>query len=254
MAAAKAGGIIANSTNQKDFFLENIEIQNSLLRLALKKKIKRTIYLGTSCIYPKFSKTPIKENSLLTGKLEKTNQCYAIAKIAGIKLCETLYEDHNLNIICLMPTNVYGFNDNFDKLNGHVIPAMITKFIDAKKNKSKKIKLLGTGKPIREFIHSDDLAEAIIKCLNVSNFQILNKFKSKLPIINVGTGETISILNLSKLIAKIINSKGKIFFDKNFPDGTYKKDLNSSKINSLGWRPKIKLYEGLREMIKKKFS
>ncbi len=133
MAAARAGGIMANSTNQKDFFLENIEIQNSLLQLALKKKIKRTIYLGTSCIYPKFSKTPIKEDSLLTGKLEKTNQCYAIAKIAGIKFCETLHEDHNLDIICLMPTNVYGVNDNFDKFNGHVIPAMISKFVEAKK-------------------------------------------------------------------------------------------------------------------------
>ena len=249
MAAAKAGGIIANSTNQKDFFLENIEIQNSLLNLALKKKIKRTIYLGTSCIYPKFAKTPIQEDSLLTGKLEKTNQCYAIAKIAGIKFSETLYEDHKLDIIGLMPTNVYGLNDNFDKVNGHVIPAMITKFVEAKKKKLKKIELLGTGKPIREFIHSDDLAEAIVKCLNTPNYKILNKFKSKFPLINVGTGEFISILNLSKLIAKYINFKGKILFNKNFPDGTFKKNLNSSKIYNLGWRPKIKLKDGLKEVI-----
>ena len=137
MSAARAGGIIANSTNQKDFFLENIEIQNSLLKLALMKKIKRTIFLGTSCIYPKFAKTPIKEESLLTGKLEKTNQCYAIAKIAGIKLCETLYEDHKLDIVCLMPTNVYGENDNFNKTKGHVIPAMIKKFEEAKHKKKK---------------------------------------------------------------------------------------------------------------------
>ena len=129
MAAARAGGIMANSSNQKDFFLQNIEIQNSLLKLALQKKIKRTIFLGTSCIYPKLSKTPIKEDSLLSGKLEKTNQCYAIAKIAGIKLSEALFEDYKLDIICLMPTNVYGVNDNFDKFNGHVIPAMISKFI-----------------------------------------------------------------------------------------------------------------------------
>ena len=133
MAAARAGGIMANSSNQKDFFLQNIEIQNSLLKLALEKKIKRTIFLGTSCIYPKFSKTPIKEDSLLSGKLEKTNQCYAIAKIAGIKLSEALFEDYELDIMCLMPTNVYGINDNFDQFNGHVIPAMITKFIQAKK-------------------------------------------------------------------------------------------------------------------------
>ena len=249
MAAAKAGGIIANSTNQKDFFLENIEIQNSLLNLALKKKIKRTIYLGTSCIYPKFAKTPIQEDSLLTGKLEKTNQCYAIAKIAGIKFSETLYEDHKLDIIGLMPTNVYGLNDNFDKVNGHVIPAMITKFVEAKTKKLKQIKLLGTGKPIREFIHSDDLAEAIVKCLNTPNYKIRNKFKSKFPLINVGTGEFISILNLSKLIAKYINFKGKILFNKNFPDGTFKKNLNSSKIYNLGWRPKIKLKDGLKEVI-----
>lgn len=249
MAAAKAGGIIANSTNQKDFFLENIEIQNSLLNLALKKKIKRTIYLGTSCIYPKFAKTPIQEDSLLTGKLEKTNQCYAIAKIAGIKFSETLYEDHKLDIIGLMPTNVYGLNDNFDKVNGHVIPAMITKFVEAKTKKLKQIKLLGTGKPIREFIHSDDLAEAIVKCLNTPNYKIRNKFKSKFPLINVGTGEFISILNLSKLVAKYVNFKGKILFNKNFPDGTFKKNLNSSKIYNLGWRPKIKLKDGLKEVI-----
>ena len=253
MAAAKAGGIIANSRNQKDFFIENIEIQNSLLKLALKKKIKRTIFLGTSCIYPKYSKTPIVEDSLLTGKLEKTNQCYAIAKIAGIKLCETLYEDHNLEIVCLMPTNVYGINDNFDKLNGHVIPAMISKFIDARKKKSKLIKLLGTGRPIREFIYSDDLAEAIIKCLIISNNKFRRKFKSKLPMINVGTGESISILKLSKLIAKLVNFRGKIMFDKNFPDGTYKKNLNSKNIYNLGWRPKVKLHEGLKKVIKNKF-
>ena len=253
MAAARAGGIMANSNNQKDFFLENIEIQNSLLKLSLKKKIKRTIYLGTSCIYPKFSKTPIKENSLLTGKLEKTNQCYAIAKIAGIKLCEALYEDNNLDIICLMPTNVYGVNDNFDKINGHVIPAMISKFIEAKKKKSKFIKLLGTGRPIREFIHSDDLAGAIIKCLRVSNSQFKKKFKSKLPIINVGTGETISISNLSKLIAKFVNFKGKIIFDRKFPDGTYKKNLDSKNIFNLGWRPNIKLQEGLKKVIQNRF-
>ena len=179
MAAARAGGIIANSSNQRDFFFDNIEIQNSLLKLAQKKKIKRTIFLGTSCIYPKFSKTPIKEEYLLTGSLEKTNQCYAIAKIAGIKLCEALYEDHDLDIICLMPTNVYGKNDKFDKINGHVIPAMISKFEDAKKKKLRSVKLLGTGRPLREFIHSDDLAVAIFqslkfKRLNLKKFSKIN--------------------------------------------------------------------------------
>ena len=254
MAAARAGGIIANSTNQKDFFIENVEIQNSLLQLALDKKIKRTIYLGTSCIYPKFAKNPISENSLLTGELEKTNQCYAIAKISGIKLSEALFQDYKLNIVCLMPTNVYGNNDNFDKINGHVIPAMVSKFIDAKKKSKKIVKLLGTGKPIREFIHSDDLAEAILKCLNVSSKKMNKIFRGKLPILNVGTGENIKIINLAKIISKFLNYRGIIRFDKRFPDGTYKKNLNSTIIKKLGWRPRISLKNGLKEVILKQFN
>ena len=251
MAAARAGGIIANSTNQKDFFIENVEIQNSLLQLALDKKVKRTIYLGTSCIYPKFAKNPISESSLLTGELEKTNQCYAIAKISGIKLSEALFEDYKLNIICIMPTNVYGNNDNFDKINGHVIPAMISKFIEAKKKSKKIVNLLGTGKPIREFIHSDDLAEAILKCLNVSSKKIDKIFKGKLPILNIGTGENIKIINLAKMISKFSNFSGKIKFDKRFPDGTYKKNLNSQIIKKLGWKPRINLKNGIKEVILK---
>ena len=249
MAAARAGGIIANNTNQKDFFLENIEIQNTLLKLALIKKIKRTIYLGTSCIYPKFSKVPIKENSLLTGILEKTNQCYAIAKIAGIKLCEALFEDHKLDIVCLMPTNVYGDNDNFNKVNGHVIPAVISKIEEAKKSNKKKVQLLGTGKPLREFIHAEDLADSIIRCLKLRPSILKKIFKLQLPIINVGTNEEISIKGLSKLIAKFVKFKGKIVFDKKSPDGTYRKGLNSSIIRKLGWYPKIKLTEGLKKVI-----
>ena len=254
MAAARAGGIIANSTNQKDFFIENVEIQNSLLQLALDKKVKRTIYLGTSCIYPKFAKNPISESSLLTGELEKTNQCYAIAKISGIKLSEALFEDYKLNIICIMPTNVYGNNDNFDKINGHVIPAMISKFIEAKKKSKKIVNLLGTGKPIREFIHSDDLAEAILKCLNVSSKKIDKIFKGKLPILNIGTGENIKIINLAKMISKFSNFSGIIKFDKRFPDGTYKKNLNSKIIKKLGWKPRINLKNGLKEVILKQFN
>ena len=254
MAAAKAGGIMANSLNQKDFFLENIEIQNSLLRLALEKKIKKTVFLGTSCIYPKHSNVPIKEKSLLTGKLEKTNQCYAIAKIAGIKLSEALFEDHNVNIICLMPTNVYGVNDNFDQLNGHVIPAMISKFIEVKRKGLDKIILLGSGKPIREFIHSDDLAEAVITCLKVSKKRYKKIFKTEMPIINVGTKDNISIFNLAKMISKIIDFRGKIIFDTKFPDGTFRKDLDSSKILKLGWKPKIKLAKGLKQVIKYRYT
>jgi len=254
MAAARAGGIMANLNNQKDFLIENIEIQNSLLQLALKKKIKRTIFLGTSCIYPKVSKIPIKEKYLLSGKLEKTNQCYAIAKIAGIKLCETLYEDHNIDIVCLMPTNVYGHNDNFNQDTGHVIPAMISKIHEAKINNKKKIKLLGTGRPMREFIYSDDLADSIFLCLNLSKINLKKKFNNKLPILNVGTSDELSIKNLSKLISKLIGYKGLIKFDKNFPDGTYRKKLDSKKINSLGWYPKIKLKAGLKKVIEKRIS
>lgn len=254
MSAARAGGIIANSQNQKDFFLDNIEIQNSLLKLALNKKIKRTIYLGTSCIYPKFSKTPIKEQSLLTGPLEKTNQCYAIAKISGIKLCEALYEDFNLDLICLMPTNVYGHKDTFDKINGHVIPAMITKVEQAKKNKKKKLELLGTGKPLREFIHADDLASAILFSLQINKKKLKKIFNNELPLINIGTNDEISIKNLSQLIAKYSNYYGKIIFDKKSPDGTFRKNLDTTIIKKLGWMPKIKLEKGLKEVIENRKS
>ena len=186
---------------------------------------------------------------MLTGILEKTNQSYAIAKISGIKLSEALYEDHNVDIVCLMPTNVYGQNDNFDRVNGHVIPAMISKIELAKKKNSKEVRLLGTGKPLREFIHSDDLAEAIYICLCLKKKALKKKFKSKMTILNVGTNQIISIKNLSKLIVKYINFKGKIVFDKNYPDGTYKKNLDSSKINYFGWYPNIDFKEGLKKVI-----
>ncbi len=247
MAAARAGGILANQTYQKNFFLENIEIQNNLLKLALEKKIKRTIFLGTSCIYPKYAKNPIKEDYLLTGKLESTNQCYAIAKIAGIKFSEALYNDHNLDIVCLMPTNIYGINDNYDKFSGHVIPAMISKFYEAKIKKKKSVRLLGTGKPIREFLFADDLAEAIHIILKASKKKISKACSNKFPLINVGSGSRLSIKELAKMIAKISNFKGKIFFDKKFPDGTPKKNLNSKIIYSLGWRPKIEILNGLKK-------
>ena len=249
MAAAKAGGILANSRFQKDFFLENIEIQNSLLKLALEKKIKRTIYLGTSCIYPKFSKNPIKEESLLSGQLEKTNECYAIAKIAGIKLSEALYQNHNLDIVCLMPTNIYGINDNYDQFSGHVIPAMINKISNAKRLKKKTIKLLGTGKPIREFLFADDLAKSVILVLKRSKKQISEACKNKFPLINVGSGTSLSIKELSKKIAKLLNYKCKIIFDSKYPDGTMKKNLNSQIVRSIGWKPNTSLDEGLRQSI-----
>jgi GDP-L-fucose synthase len=249
MAAARAGGILANEQYQKNFFFENIEIQNALLKLSLEKKVKRVVFLGTSCIYPKFSKTPIKESYLMTGKLEKTNECYAIAKIAGIKLCEALYNLHNLDIVALMPTNIYGINDNFNKETGHVIPAMISKFLEAKKNNKNKIFLWGSGNPEREFLHAEDLASAIIKILSISKKVLYIKSGKKFPLINVGSNEIVTIKKLSEMIKKITNFKGKIIFDKKFPDGTLKKNLNSKIMKDLGWKPKIKLSSGLKVVI-----
>ena len=249
MAAAKAGGILANSTFQKDFFLENIEIQNNLLKLALKKKVKRVIFLGTSCIYPKLAKNPISESSLLTGELEKTNQCYAIAKIAGIKLSEALYNDQNLDVVCLMPTNIYGVNDNFDPFSAHVIPAMINKIHTAKKNSKKSLRLLGTGKPVREFLYADDLAAAIYKICKTSKKKLYKFCGNKFPIINVGSGKSLTIKDLSKKIAKILNYRGKIYFDKRFPDGTIRKNLDNKIINSLNWYAKTSLDDGLKRSI-----
>tara|TARA_B100001057_G_C22869059_1_gene957909 strand:+ start:560 stop:1519 length:960 start_codon:yes stop_codon:yes gene_type:complete len=249
MAAAKAGGILANSKYQKDFFLENIEIQNNLLKLALLKKVKRVIFLGTSCIYPKFAKNPINESDLLSGELEKTNQSYAIAKIAGIKFSEALYNDHNLDVVCLMPTNIYGINDNFDKFSGHVIPAMINKIYNAKLRNKKSLQLLGTGKPIREFLYVDDLASAIYQILKLSKKKISKKTKNGFPLINVGSGSSLSIKSLSKKIADIIGYKGKIIFDSKYPDGTLKKNLNNKIIFSLGWKPTISLNDGLKRSI-----
>lgn len=249
MAAARAGGILANNLFQKDFFFQNIEIQNSLLKLALKKNVKKVIFLGTSCIYPKYAKNPITEDKLLTGNLEKTNQCYAIAKIAGIKLCEALFNDHNLDIVCLMPTNIYGINDNFDRNYGHVIPAMIEKFLYAKKKKLKKVILFGTGKPIREFLFSEDLASAIVKIICTPQKKILRITKNKFPIFNVGSNESLSIKKLSELIKKLTDYKGQIYFDKNYPDGTFKKNLDSSKMRKLNWKPKVNLSSGLKAVI-----
>ena len=249
IAAARAGGILANNSFQKDFFFQNIEIQNSLLKIAFMKKVKKVVFLGTSCIYPKYAKNPITEDRLLTGSLEKTNQCYAIAKIAGIKLCEALFYDHSLDVVCLMPTNIYGIKDNFDKNYGHVIPAMIEKFLYAKKNNLKKVVLFGTGKPIREFLYSDDLARAIVKIIMSPKKKILHVTNNKFPIINVGSGESVTIKKLSELIKKLTDYKGNVFFDKKYPDGTFKKNLDSNKIRKLDWKPKVNLLSGLTKVI-----
>ena len=248
MCAAKVGGILENKNYQLDFLLDNTEIQNNILLLAKKFKVKRVIFLGSSCIYPKNSKIPIKEDYIMTGKLEKTNEAYAMSKLYGIKLSSILYEEFNQDIVCLMPTNLYGIEDNFDIKSSHVIPGLITKFLNSKKNKT-NIKVWGTGKTIREFMYDDDLAKAIFKALITPKSKLVKIFKNKLPIINVGTGEYISIFQLAKKIKKIVKFKGKILFDKNFPDGTLIKNLDSSKIRKLKWRPKIRLNTGLKKVI-----
>ncbi len=248
ICAAKVGGILENKNYQLDFLLDNTEIQNNILLSAKKFKIKRVIFLGSSCIYPKNSKIPIKEDYIMTGKLEKTNEAYAMSKLYGIKLSSILYEEFNQDIVCLMPTNLYGIKDNFDIKSSHVIPGLITKFLNAKKNKT-NVKVWGTGKAIREFMYVDDLADAIFKTLITPKIKFTKTFKEKLPIINVGTGEYVSILQLAKKIKKILRFKGKILFDKNFPDGTKIKNLDSSKIRKLKWKPKIKLNSGLKKVI-----
>ena len=248
ICAAKVGGILKNKNYPLEFLLDNFLIEKNLLMVAKKYNIKRTIFLGSSCIYPKKSKTPIKESYLMSGKLEKTNESYALAKIMGIRLSEILYEKYKKDIICLMPTNLYGKNDNFDISSSHVIPGLISKFLNAKKKKL-NVEVWGSGRPSREFLHVDDLANAIFTILKVDKKKINKIFKGKLPIINIGSGDSITIKRLTLLIKKITNYKGKILFNKNYPDGTMNKDLDSTLIKKLKWKAKIKLAVGLREII-----
>ena len=245
ICAARAGGILANSRHPVEFFNENILIQNSLLNAALKFKLKRTIFLGTSCIYPNQAKTPIHEDTLLSDKLHPSNEAYAIAKIAGIKLCNALYNQYKLDIVALMPTNVYGVNDRYSEEMSHVIPAMILKFLKAKKKNKKIIELWGDGSPKREFIFSDDLAEAIYTVATTKKNKLFKICGNKFPIINIGTRNIYSIKSLANIIKDKINFKGKIFFNKNYPNGVAKKDLNIDRMKKLGWKPNFSLNEGL---------
>jgi GDP-L-fucose synthase len=250
ICAALAGGILANSKHPVEFLNENINIQNSLLNAALKLKLKRTIFLGTSCIYPVNAKTPIKEDQLLTGKLHNSNEGYAIAKIAGIKLSESLYKEYNLDVVALMPTNVYGINDKYSERDSHVIPALILKFLKAKKENKKQVEIWGDGNPKREFIFSDDLAEAIYVVLKASKKKLYKLCNNNFPIINIGTSDIYSIKQLANIIMNKIQYKGKIFFNKKYPNGVMKKNINISRIIKLGWKPKINLSKGLDIVLK----
>ena len=238
LAAAKVGGIMANSTFKADFIYDNLMIQNNIIHSSFKFGVNKLLFLGSSCIYPKMSPHPIKEEYLLSGYLESSNEPYAIAKIAGLKLCEYFREQYQSNFISLMPTNLYGFNDNFDLNNSHVLPALIRKFHEAKINNSDHVELWGTGTPLREFLFVDDLAEA---CL----FMMIN-YNESMPL-NIGTGKDLSILDLAETIKDIVGFSGSVKWDSSKPDGTPRKLLDVSKVNSLGWQAKTKLGEGIKK-------
>tara|TARA_Y100001933_G_scaffold256914_1_gene302323 strand:+ start:458 stop:1462 length:1005 start_codon:yes stop_codon:yes gene_type:complete len=250
IAAAKVGGIYANSEEPFDFILQNLKIQTNIIELSWINNVKKLLFLGSSCIYPKYSPQPINENHLLKNSLEQTNEFYAIAKIAGIKLCQSLMIQHQFNAICLMPSNLYGPGDNYNLLNSHVIPALIRKFHDAKLNDLKKVICWGDGSPLREFLFVDDLAKACVFLLN--NWNPVNDLsqdeirKESSCIINVGTNDEIKIKDLAKQIAFNVGFKGEIIWDKSKPNGTPRKKLDNSKINNLGWLAKTNLNQGLR--------
>ena len=237
LCAARVGGIAANDQFNHEFLIQNIEIQNNVIYGSHIANIKNLLFLGSSCIYPKFSKQPIKEDSLLTGPLEPTNEWYAIAKIAGLKLCKAYGIQYKKNFISAMPTNLYGPRDNFDVKSGHVLPGLINKIHTAVKQNKKNVTIWGTGKPKREFLFVDDLADALV---------FLMKKYNKNEHINIGSGEEVSILNLAETIAKVIGFRGKFVFDKSKPNGTPRKFINSKQINSLGWKSKTNLLDGIK--------
>ncbi len=239
LAAAKVGGIVANNTYRADFIYENLIIQTNVIHSSYQSGVKKLMFLGSSCIYPKNAPQPLKEEYLLTGLLEPTNEPYAIAKIAGIKMCEAYRDQYGCNFISVMPTNLYGPNDNYDLNNSHVLPALLRKFIEAKNNGDNSVTLWGNGTPLREFLHVDDLANA---CL------FLMKSYNEKEILNIGVGEDISILDLAKLIKSITGFEGEIILDRSKPDGTPRKLMDVSNLNNLGWKAKIDLYEGIKKV------
>ena len=237
LAAAKVGGILANNTYKASFMYDNLSIQNNVIHAAYKYHVKKLLFLGSSCIYPKFADQPIIEESLLTSELEPTNEPYAIAKIAGLKMCQFYREQHNCNFISLMPANLYGPNDNFDLKNSHVLPALLRKFHEAKINKKSSVTLWGTGNPLREFLHVNDLAKACI--------HFMLTYNEKSPV-NIGTGKDISIHELASEIKKIVGFEGEIVWDKNKPDGTPRKLMDVTKAKQSGWESSITLLDGIR--------
>ena len=250
MCAARVGGIHANSKYSADFIYENLQIQNNCIYAAYKTNVKKILYLGSTCIYPKKSKIPIKESYLLSGKLEETNQAYAIAKIAGLKMCESFNNQYNTDFRAVMPTNLYGPNDNYDDLNSHVLAALIKKIQYAKINNKNKIVIWGNGLAKREFLHTSDFARACIKIMNISKKKYFDLTGKTDQFINIGYGKDISIKDLTKLICNIMKYSGKIKYDKSKPNGTYRKLIDSSKIRKINWSPNISLEEGIKSVLK----
>jgi GDP-L-fucose synthase len=236
LAAAKVGGIVANNTYRADFLYENLAIQNNVIHQAYLQGAKKLLFLGSSCIYPKFAPQPLKEDYLLTGLLEPTNEPYAIAKIAGIKLCDAYRDQYGCNFISVMPTNLYGYNDNYHPENSHVLPALIRKFHEAKTSGAASVIVWGTGSPLREFLFADDLADACYFLMQEYN---------EAGLVNIGTGHDLSIKDLALLIKEVVGFTGDLVFDTSKPDGTPRKLLDVSKLHTLGWKHRIALQEGL---------
>jgi GDP-L-fucose synthase len=240
LAAAKVGGILANNVYRGDFLYENLMIQNNVIHSAHQNEVTKLMFLGSSCIYPKLAPQPLKEDYLLTGELEPTNEPYAIAKIAGIKLCDAYREQFGCNYISVMPTNLYGPNDNYDLNNSHVLPALIRKVITAKKNGASNVTIWGTGTPKREFLYVDDLADACFYLMETYN---------EPGLLNIGVGTDVSILELAQLVAKTVGYEGEILTDPSKPDGTPRKLMDVSKLTAKGWEAKISLEEGIAKVV-----
>ena len=252
LAAAKVGGIVANNTYRADFIYENMQIQNNVIHQSYVHGVKKLLFLGSTCIYPKNAPQPMNEDSLLTSELEYTNEPYAIAKIAGIKMCESYNLQYGTNFISVMPTNLYGPNDNFDLETSHVLPALIRKIHEAKLNRDKEVEIWGSGKPRREFLYSEDMADACVFLMENVDFKDLIDDKKEIrnTHINIGTGEDISIQELAELIRTIVGYEGTLVYNTDKPDGTMLKRTDPSKLNALGWRHKVELDEGIKSIYK----
>ncbi len=238
LAAAKVGGILANSTRPAEFIFDNLAIELNVIDAAYRHGVRKLLFLGSSCIYPKFAAQPIREESLLQGPLEPTNECYAVAKIAGIKLCQAYWLQHGFRAISLMPANLYGPGDNFDLESSHVAPALIRKFHEARQDGRPEVDIWGTGTPRRELLHVDDLASAALLLMEIYDGP---------QIVNVGTGEDVTIRELAGIVRDVVGYEGRLVFDASKPDGTPRKLLDVSRLRALGWAPKIQLQEGIRE-------